>query len=322
MAKFDVDQNWCGRRKGPLLRVRFFSPLGHYPKGDIYLSGVFYHASDDGCFMVTRGMTWDSYVPDLGHDEFDWPFPLEVMFMGAMIMCEKQDEPATRFYPLARQIFVLDESRTDLDSEEGRAAVVSLIKSKQCWPGRWSDQSTTDSWRSTPHQVFPSEAIDLSRLSHIFHLLEPDQFVLMRGVTGLIKSDMLAQHGEFGAESLMSLYISMDCSYQLVLQRLREQGVGNPSSSDAAAWLHETFDQHFGHGEPEAGTNYLDEFYQGRIVAFHPRSRFGDYPFAPNFWDDVIHLRRLLSMVFAYLVTGEHSSDFLAGVKRHRAQWL
>lgn len=322
MASFDKDQNWFGRRKRPLLRVRLLGNLGGYPEGDIWLDDVFYHGSSDGCFLVTRGMTWDHYVADLGHDEFDWPLPKEVMLMGAMIMCERPDEPAPRFYPMARHVFVLDESNTTLTSEEGRAAIVNLVKSRQQWPGNWSSHASTDLWRSSQHSVFPSSALDLGRLQRIFGLLRPDQFVLMRGITGLIKSDMLARHGEFGAESLMSLYISMDCSHQLILQVLRDRGAKSPSSADAAAWLHENFDRHFGHDEPAPGTNYLAEFYQGRVVAFHPRSKFGDYPFAPNFWDDVIHLRRLLSMVFGYIVTGEHSGDFWADVESHRAKWL
>ena len=35
----------------------------------------------------------DHYVPDLGHDESDWPLTGEVMFIGA-IMCERPGEPA------------------------------------------------------------------------------------------------------------------------------------------------------------------------------------------------------------------------------------
>ena len=64
---------------------------------------------------------------------------------------------------------------------------------------------------------FHSSALDLDRLPIVLGLLKPDHSVSMRGITGSIKSDMLARHGEFGAESLMSLYISVDCSHQLVL---------------------------------------------------------------------------------------------------------
>ena len=51
----------------------------------------------------------DHYVPDLGHDESDWPLTGEVMFIGA-IMCERPGEPAQRFHPMARHVFPLDEA--------------------------------------------------------------------------------------------------------------------------------------------------------------------------------------------------------------------
>lgn len=297
-----------------MIRVRVFASTGFYPRGHFALPQGFFHADEQIATLVTKGVSWSHYFEESSFDEFGWPFPEETRFMGSLILCEKQDEPCVTFYPHHEPALLLDPATVDLADASSRLAVVELLKEVEGWPVNPLSADYYQRRSKEPLDLFQSESLELERLQSTWERIRPTDFVLLRGLSALIKSDMLSRHREFGAEALMSLYVALECSFQLVLQYLRERGNANPSAGDAAKWMHDTFDSHFCFEAPDPSYKYFEEFYQGRIVAFHPRNRFGDFPFAPNFWDDVIHLRRALPSVFAYILHGEHSAAFLANV--------
>ncbi len=273
-----------------MVRVRVFASSGFYPRGHIALPQGFFHADEDIATLVTKGFSWIHYFEDSSFDEFGWPFPEETRFMGSLILCEKQDEPCVTFYPHHEPALLLDPTTVDLADLSSRLAIVDLLKNVEAWPVH---PFSSDYFRKRAEEelsLFGPECLELERLQSTWQRIQPTDFVLLRGLSALIKSDMLSRHREFGAEALMSLYVALECSFQLVLQHLREHGNANPSASDAAKWMHDTFDSNFGFEPPDPSCKYFEEFYQGRIAAFHPRSRLGDFPFALNFWGDVIHL--------------------------------
>lgn len=313
-AKFHSEQNWLRLRQTELIRVRIFDIQGRYPKAHIVLPSGFYHAEEDLAILVTKGYSWNHYSEACTFDELGWPFPAESIFLGSMILCEKIDEACINFYPRQEPIFLLDPSSVDLNSQVSREQIINLVRETSQWPVHPLSRDYYKTFLSKRFDLFDSDALDLSSLNKTWSLINSHDFVLLRGLTSLIKSDMLSRHREFGTEALMSLYITLECSFQLVLEFLKKNGIPNPTASDAAQWMHKVFDSHFNFEEPDPSYKYYQEFYEGRIIMFHPRSRFGDLPLAPNFWDDVIHLRRSLPQVFAYLLRGEHSDDFLASV--------
>lgn len=318
---FNTEQNWYRLRHSEVIRVRLFSHRGMYPYGQIALPKGFFHADESIATLVTKGFSWTHYFEESSFDEFGWSFPEEIRLMGSMVMCERQDEPTPILYPLQEPTLLLDPATVDLSSSLGRNAIVDLIKDVGRWPLRTHIANGFTQKAEERISTFDPTRLELERLESTWERLRPTDFVLLRGLSALIKSDMLSQHPEFGAEALMSLYVALECSFQLVLQRLREDGNPSPSASDAARWLHDTFDSHFDFDPPDSSYKYFEEFYQGRITAFHPRNRFGDFPFPPNFWDDLIHLRRSLPGIFAFLLHGSHSASFLAGVSEFQAKW-
>jgi hypothetical protein len=56
---------------------------------------------------------------------------------------------------------------------------------------------------------------------------------------------------------------------------------------------------------------YFEEFYESRIMSFHPESRFGVFPHAPLMIDDFMHLRDSLLEIYAYLIGGFIKPDLL-----------
>lgn len=320
-AAFHAKQSWFSLKGEEIVRVRFFDSRGFYPKGKITLPSGFFFADESLAVLVTKGHSWQHYNEHCGFDEFGSPFPAEAAFMGSMILCENMDQPCVSFYLLNSPIFQLDPQTVDLTDIGSQDEILTLIRNPSAWPNR-HPTNFHQRLPQGPFELFDRDALDLQQHESTWERIRPQDFVLLRGLVALFKSDMLAHHREFGAEALMSLYVALECSFQLVLDQLKESGNRNPTASDAARWLHDIFDQHLNVKEPDPAYKYFQEFYEGRVVMFHPRSRFGDLPYAPNFWDDVIHLRRSLPAIFFYLVNRSHSKSFTESVAEFRAKWV
>jgi hypothetical protein len=132
-----------------------------------------------------------------------------------------------------------------------------------------------------------------------------------------MKSDMLCRHYEFSEEAVHALYIALDASFALVIRQLKKEGISNPSAHDAEVWIHEHFNAPFGLPPPDAADKYFGEFYEQRVMTFHPASRFGDLPYSPNMHDDICHLRPWLRQIFAYLLLGRHDPAYVEAVREH-----
>ena len=98
-------------------------------------------------------------------------------------------------------------------------------------------------------------------------------------------------------EAINATFISLEASFRLVLNELKNQGILNPSSRDAAKYIASVF-------LSEATGKYFEEYYDSRIMSFHPESRFGIFPHAPLAADDHFDLFDNLSEVYAYLISG------------------
>ncbi|MBB3858173.1 hypothetical protein FHY29_003623 [Xanthomonas arboricola] len=317
---FNQEQYWFRIRQQELVRVRTFAAPGRYPHGEIVLPDGFFHADAEAAILVTRGFSWNHYFEGSGFDEFGWPFPSETRFMGAMLLCEKQDGPVVSFYPHHEPALLLDPATVDLADPKCRTAIVELVKDVSAWPVDVRAREFYKQRAQDTLDLFLATELELSRLEATWAGTSLKNFVLLRGISSIVKSDMLSRHREFGAEALMSLYVALECSFQLVLEYLREKGFAAPSASDAARWMHETFEVHFGLDPPDPSYKYFQEFYEDRIVTFHPRNRFGDFPLLPTYWDDVFHLRRAIPPVFSFLIHGEHSPSFLDAINEFRAR--
>lgn len=119
----------------------------------------------------------------------------------------------------------------------------------------------------------------------IYDAIDVFDYVLMRGLGALIKSLMLWQHRAFGDHALYAPFIALDASHELVLRRLRMRGVASPTSKDAARIVEqEAF------GEEPSGAHYFEDYYSGRIHAFHPGNRSGAHPYVPLMHSDFARL--------------------------------
>src|SRR5690606_24979398 len=112
--------------------------------------------------------------------------------------------------------------------------------------------------------LFEPTELSVDLFIEYWQRLSTSNHVLMRALQALIKSDMLASHGEFMEEAAIATFIAMDASFTLVLRYLEGQGIKNPSSKDAGDWMYRVFDEPMGvHGAD--GLKYFEGFYSQRI---------------------------------------------------------
>jgi len=169
-------------------------------------------------------------------------------------------------------------------------------------PARNSYKCATDITMPTiasEHEYgFSSNGIDYELAKTLYQNININNSLVIRGLCTLIKAAMLRTHYQFQEEAIYSLFISMEVSFRLVLQELKNQGVVNPTSKDAMTFIHDAFN------DIHRVNKYFEDYYEGRVMSFHPESRLGTHPHAPLMADDYSFLFNDMLEVYAYLICG------------------
>jgi hypothetical protein len=296
-------------------RVKLFRHLGVYPRGTFCTPSGLFHADEDIVFAVTVGATWEASSELLPYSEADWLQPQLIRLLGALMFTEQFPEGLRCwFYPQTHGDFLIDEVELDLMDERSALAVKKALQrtiNNRLWP-KWIQQNWS-AYLGHEFHLFDRTELSLELLHEYWEALNTENFVLLRGIQALIKSDMLAMHAEFLEEASIATFIALDASFELVLRHLRVSGLSNASAKDAGTWLYKTFDEPLGiHGGKDF--KYYEKFYEQRVQTVHPGSRFGDSPVAPVSASDRKHLRQALPGAFAYLALGKHSTHFFERV--------
>ncbi len=320
----EVGFSFSGYDQKPRLRVMMFNPRGgSYPRGTFFCDDGFFHADVDLAFTVVRCSGWRSIDEDVPFSEFAWASPSQVRVLGALLFCQTFDGAWIRLYPVVGPELVLGTNELDL-AEPGTVQLIKQrlllsLKMQRLLPGfsRVPVNMLSESYHLLAN--VDGDDIEMDRFEPSYQRIDPANFVLMRGLQALVKSDMLGRHQEFGEESVIAAFIALDASFSLVQRALKSEGVSNPSAHDAALWLHRNFYEPFGHEPPGELEKYFQDFYDSRISTLHPGNRFGDFPFSPTMWDDAVHLRSQLRQVFSFLVHGAHFKDFEDAVDDYHA---
>jgi hypothetical protein len=303
-------------------RVMVFAPRGSYPQGTFHVPNGVFHADEEIAFSIVLGESWRTHDPEVPFSEFDWASPQELRLIASLILCEVMDGPPIRLYPLVRFSPWLNARNMDLSSpvtlHEVRDLLMHHTRQPQSIHNEWNPLAAC---RSKYDLTDPRE-FALDRQREFWDALATPNYVLVRGVYALMKSDMLSSHYEFSEEAVHALYIALDASFSLVIRQLKSQGVANPTAHDAQVWMHRHFNAAFGLAAPEAADKYFREFYEQRVMTFHPASRYGDLPFSPNMHDDIFHLRRWLREVFGYLMIGRHDPGYEDALRKHLERQL
>ena len=318
---------WEQRRNRPdgvEYRVMVFEPKGRYPRGTWHVPDGFFHADGEIAFSVVFGDSWHALDPDVPFSEFAWASPQELRLIVSLMLCEIMDSTRMTLYPIVRFGPLIDAVNLDLHSDETVAKVRSLLLHHAAQrPSMRNEFSRLADLRRTRdgYELIDPSNFAFDRRNEFWDALTTPNYVLLRGVYALMKSDMLCCHYEFSEEAVVSLHIALDASFSLVLRQLQREGVQSPTAHNAALWIHEHFDVDFGHDPPDLADKYFGEFYEQRIMTLHPPSRFGDLPYCPTMHDDICFLRPWLREIFAYLLTGRHDPGRIEAVREHQLRW-
>jgi hypothetical protein len=284
-------------RRNFALRIRLFNPRGHYPRGVCAVEGALYLADDEIAFTAVYARQFNQMMSNFPYSEMDWATPQEARFWASILLCEDAEGPKILLYPEHTTFALVDPPTVDLQDGEVQSELKGLVLYEL------SDRERI----STSYQLFERE-VHMNRQPGFWEGIGDSEHVLLRGITCLIKCDMLSRYHEFTEEAIIVAFIALEASFSLVVQSLKQSGIPCPTARDAGKWLDNTFNRPI--GIDPGDRKYFEELYERRVMTMHPRSRYGDCHYAPLAVDDLFDLRRDLREVFAYLVSGGHGPEF------------
>jgi hypothetical protein len=275
-------------------QVRLMSPLGRYPASTFSAESAALVISPEICFSIVR-------VPkeDWSFSEVDILSALEIPLYGSILLAGEPGTPYHYPYPSSYSVLLETETLQDIDDEcilECKSFLVEKIR-------------TTEPYLSGPFHKPPCEgglkydlvpwnsSADSDRLT-LFQNLQTANPVILRGLNCLLKARMAFQHHELGEAACIYLWVALDAAHSLILQRLRDKGISNPTSKDAAQYFEKIS------GYETEWEKFFEDDYENRIRAIHPDNRFGAEVIPQFRADDFYELNDELIPLFHFIVSG------------------
>jgi len=282
--------------------VRWFSPVGLYPTQSVGDKHAAYIYGSDISFSIVNVSPireMDNY-----YSEVEWAHPEEICLYAALALSRNSGECPIILYPSSEYWSLSQgEASNALDQKSVEQIKLALISETEKRGGLLANSFQYLAPPAPPkHSQLSYEdcrnGFNPERFERLLAGIDPQDYLLIRGLSTWLRAAMLSVHLQFLEEAITSIFISLEASYRIVLRKLKESGNPNPSSKDAANFISKVFN------EPPI-EKYFAEFYDNRIMTFHPESRFGTFPHAPVMADDYFHLRDSLRELYVYLITGE-----------------
>jgi hypothetical protein len=296
------------RKNNPSHVVRTQLPWGVYPAKTVVTEDSLFYINKEICFSVVPFRS-DEVENEHYYSEVEWATFNEIKLYGSILLCLDRDESYLRIYPFRYPHFVsLPNFEAVIKNANNiKSLLIETINS----PGRWIPEHNfraTNLYKSPSESFLPpvcggqkydfrDEGIQYELQKELFAKFDTSNYLLIRGVSTLLRSAMLSAHIHFMEEAINATFISLEASFQLILNKLANEGVKNPSSTDAAQYISKIF-------YSTAANKYFEEYYESRIMSFHPKSRFGTFPHAPLMHDDHYDLFNDLIDVYRFLICG------------------
>ncbi len=274
--------------------VRLMSPLGRYPASTFSTESAALAISPEICFSIVR-------VPkeDWSFSEVDILSALEIPLYGSILLAGMPGMPYLYPYPSSYSVLLETESLEDIDEQCILECKSFLLENIQA----------TEPYLSGPFHKPPCEggmkydlvpwnhSADSDRLS-LFQNLQTADRVILRGLNCLLKARMAFQHRELGEAACIYLWVALDAAHSLILERLRNKGIVNPTSKDAAQYFEKIS------GYETEWEKFFEDDYENRIRAIHPDNRFGAEVIPQFRADDFYELNDELIPLFHFIVSG------------------
>ena len=237
------------------------------------------------------------------YSEFDELMVEEIRLMATLVLPIGWNEGIITLHPLPARVMLRE--YIDLADPEAIVRLGSAVRRKFPEREHWARTARTEgspppAFGGGPYE-YREQDTPLSLQRRIYDAIDVSDHLLIRGLAELIEAPMLLLYPIFGEHAQYSIFIALDASFQLVLRKLRQRGIANPSSTDAQAFMEDTFND----GEERSGMKYFEEYYDDRVKSFHPQSRFGVFPYAPLMHSHFYGLYYDLREVYRWLILDE-----------------
>jgi hypothetical protein len=289
-------------KESPSHFARILSPYGQYPSDSFITKDSIYIANEKLSFSVFKN------IPDNEEDfysEVQLLYPEEIRLYSSLMLSVDREKSYSAFYPYPYSVPLLisdSEAGIDANAISEIDTILSSGLAKPNPPNYPYNHPILEDVKPPPLAGGPEynfrDGINYELARTIYEKIDTSDGILIRGLSTFIKSRMLTMHHQFMEETIIDLYISLESSFRLVLRKLRQQGVENPTSKDASAYICSVFNI------VDGADRYFEADYEDRIMSLHPESRFGIFPVAPLGVDDGYALFDNLLEIYAFLIAG------------------
>jgi hypothetical protein len=285
-------------QKNNYIIVRSLTTRSLLPQNSYLSKDASYVSRKEIAFCATRVTAINEYY------ELGWAHPKEIALFSSVIIGAHPGYGKVFIYPV-RWPFCIDDYGQDLSDlnyieqlgeEIKRKIGVSIDSNEQQNP--WEDLPPV--FTNSPYEFNNNVKLNNDYKNHLFESINCENDLLIRGLSHLIKTGMLTRLGRmFFDTACLELYVALEATLHIILERLKDFGMNNPSNKDASDYILEQF------GESYRLDRYYQDFYDDRIKAIHPNSRFGTAKFVPLYTDDLYILYDDLLRNFEFLITNK-----------------
>lgn len=284
--------------------VRLLSPLGLYPNTSLIVGNSIAHFMDDISLMIAPIDNTESEYSDVA-----WLKLNEIRLLSSILL--SIDEGMLLFHPhphlhyirISDEVIISD--ILDLLCSHLFQAIAKPDTYQEVRGHRLVVKNPYNMHSSIglpvagePKYRYRNNCINNDSLSKLHAKIDITDKLTMRALATLLCSSLLMCYPHLLEEAINSTFISLDASFSMVQRRLKELGNPSPSSKDASEFISKVFNT-------EGPEKYFQDYYESRIMAFHPSSRFGEFAHSPVIADDCYDLFDSLISVYRYLICGE-----------------
>lgn len=302
------------RKTEPTHSVRVLSPDGIYPDKSIINENSALYISKEICFSI---VPFNDQVIEIEnyYSEVEWLTINEIRLFSSILLCV--DRNIGYFcvfpFPTLHHLIIADNeplknilpsvAKKLVDEINAPPQVINEVLHPNTNPYRGNTSKgitlPTVCGGNTYSLREEEGGYCFSLQSELFNKFDIKDSLMIRAVSTLLRAAMLTAYHYLMEEAINTTFISLDASFSLILRVLKNKGMKNPSSQDAEKFIASVF-------QYEAGDNdkYFEDFYNSRIMSFHPESRFGMFPHAPLMVDDCYDLFDRLLEIYRYLLCG------------------
>jgi len=295
------------QRDLPTHEVRMLSPWGAYPAKSLL--------NELGSLVIGEGLCF-SVVPfsatieanENYYSEVEWISLNEIRLYASILLATDRENDFFSIYPVGRPYRI--QTDQPLTSKRLLRAIRTQLIVRALFPifgstsGKEISTIVLDAREIALPPIFGGppyrSSVRSKRLKlqeKLLNNIDVKDYLLIRGLSTLLRCGMISRHSQFLEESINTLFISLEASFRLIIRILENRGEKNVTSGSAAAYIARPFNH-------KPREKYFEEYYESRIMSMHPESRYGIFPHAPLWVDDCYDLRDALQEVYAYLVAG------------------